>query len=298
MPVNLQVDNVVSQTAQSVKDQGGNTSTLSLSVDRVGIGTTNPQGKLDVHGNIVLNGNAKTQLSTRPFSADEHITVLSGDIDLIKARFIELDMSQNGSGRLVIGSNPDDNMVFLFGFSGDRNRSAEAMWLAGKDGGRLPILRMSADRTLIDRDVEVGGDIRLANADCAEDFTIGSDASVEPGTVMVLGEEGALFPSYRAYDKRVAGVVSGAGDYKPGIVLDKQESDNIRQPIALLGKAYCKVDAGHGAIEIGDLLTTSPTPGHAMKADDPLKAFGTVIGKALRPLAAGQGLIPILIALQ
>ena len=52
------------------------------------------------------------------------------------------------------------------------------------------------------------------------------------------------------------------------------------------------------AIEIGDLLTTSPTPGHAMKADDPLKAFGTVIGKALRPLAAGQGLLPILIALQ
>jgi hypothetical protein len=66
----------------------------------------------------------------------------------------------------------------------------------------------------------------------------------------------------------------------------------------LLGKVFCKVDAGHGAIEIGDLLTTSPTPGHAMKAENPLKAFGTVIGKALRPLAEGQGLIPILIALQ
>jgi hypothetical protein len=115
---------------------------------------------------------------------------------------------------------------------------------------------------------------------------------------MVLGEEGKLKQSQKAYDKRVAGVISGAGDYKPGIVLDKQESSNTRKPIALLGKAFCKVDAGHGAIEIGDLLTTSPTSGHAMKADNPLKAFGTVIGKALRPLAAGQGLIPILIALQ
>ena len=35
-----------------------------------------------------------------------------------------------------------------------------------------------------------------------------------------------------------------------------------------------------------------------MKAAEPLRAFGAVIGKALRPLNAGQALIPILIALQ
>jgi hypothetical protein len=52
------------------------------------------------------------------------------------------------------------------------------------------------------------------------------------------------------------------------------------------------------SIEVGDLLTTSPTPGCAMKVIDPLKAFGAVIGKALRPLERGEGLIPILIALQ
>jgi len=69
-------------------------------------------------------------------------------------------------------------------------------------------------------------------------------------------------------------------------------------PIALMGKVYCKVDAQFAAIAVGDLLTTSPTAGHAMKADDPAKAFGAVIGKALRPLDAGLGLIPILIALQ
>jgi hypothetical protein len=147
-------------------------------------------------------------------------------------------------------------------------------------------------------DVEVTGDIRLTNADCAEDFTIGSDTAVEPGVVMVLGEEGALFPSQQAYDKRVAGVVSGAGEYKPGIVLDKHPSEHTRQPIALLGKVYCKVDAQYGAIAVGDLMTTSPTPGHAMKVIDHDKAFGSVIGKALRPLREGQGLIPVLIALQ
>ena len=147
-------------------------------------------------------------------------------------------------------------------------------------------------------DVEVTGDIRLTNADCAEDFDVAGAGTVEPGTVMVLGHEGALSESHKAYDKCVAGVISGAGDYKPGIVLDKRPTSGNRQPVALLGKVFCKVDAQFGAIEVGDLLTTSPTPGHAMKTDDPFKAFGAVIGKALRPLTDGQGLIPILIALQ
>lgn len=147
-------------------------------------------------------------------------------------------------------------------------------------------------------DVVVTGDIQLPNADCAEDFDIAESETIEPGTVMVFDEQGMLCRSRRPYDRRVAGVVSGAGDYRPGIVLDRNTSDRDRQPIALLGKVFCMVDAAHGAIAVGDLLTTSPTPGHAMKADDPHQAFGAVIGKAMRPFTEGQGLVPILIALQ
>ena len=148
-------------------------------------------------------------------------------------------------------------------------------------------------------DVLVTGDIKLTDgADCAEDFDISSAEQIEPGTVMVLNQEGVLQRSQQPYDKRVAGVISGAGGYKPGIVLDRQEMRANRLPVALLGKVYCKVDAQFGAIEVGDLLTTSATPGHAMKAGDPIRAFGTVIGKALRPLHEGQGLIPVLVALQ
>ena len=65
-----------------------------------------------------------------------------------------------------------------------------------------------------------------------------------------------------------------------------------------MGKVFCKVDASFGAIAAGDLLTTSTTCGHAMKASDAQQAFGAVIGKAMRPLALGQGLIPILVSLQ
>jgi hypothetical protein len=141
-------------------------------------------------------------------------------------------------------------------------------------------------------------DICCANADCAEDFDIIGLEKVEPGTVMVIESEGALQLSDRAYDKRVAGVISGAGGYKPGLILDKQESSENRMPIALMGKVYCKVDASYGEIEIGDLLTTSSTPGHAMKANDPTQAFGAVLGKALAGLKSGKGLVPILVTLQ
>jgi hypothetical protein len=71
-----------------------------------------------------------------------------------------------------------------------------------------------------------------------------------------------------------------------------------RSPVALMGKVYCKVDADVGPIAVGDLLTTSNTPGHAMRVADPTQGLGCIIGKALRPLAEGKGLIPILVALQ
>jgi hypothetical protein len=178
------------------------------------------------------------------------------------------------------------------------NSEGSGFAIFGKKEGNAGFAGFFDGNVWVSKNLTVGEDIVLANADCAEDFDIAGLVKIEPGTVMVIDSEGALRESDRAYDKRVAGVISGAGNFKPGIILDKQESSNNRMPIALLGKVYCKVDAQYGAIEVGDLLTTSSTLGHAMRVDDPLKGIGSVIGKALRPLKEGQGLIPILIALQ
>lgn len=57
-----------------------------------------------------------------------------------------------------------------------------------------------------------------------------------------------------------------------------------------------KVDASYGAIRAGDLLVSSPTPGHAMRADDP--GIGTVIGKALGELDEGAGVIAVMVSLK
>jgi hypothetical protein len=66
--------------------------------------------------------------------------------------------------------------------------------------------------------------------------------------------------------------------------------------VAVSGVTPCRVDAGFGSIRPGDLLVSSPTPGYAMRAADPLP--GTVIGKALEPLDSGTGSIRMLVMMR
>ena len=146
--------------------------------------------------------------------------------------------------------------------------------------------------------VTVTGDVFLPGADCAEHFDVTEGEHVEAGAVVVIDHNGRLRQSHEAYDRKVAGVVSGAGQYRPGLILDKGATSDERVPIALIGKVYCKVDARYSPIDAGDLLTTSPTPGHAMTSRDPLKATGAIIGKALGACHDGCGLIPILVTLR
>jgi hypothetical protein len=148
-------------------------------------------------------------------------------------------------------------------------------------------------------DVLVTGDLVLVNTsgDVAEDFDVEAEPlNGEPGTVLIINENGDLCASDAPYDTRVAGVVAGAGDLKPALVLQRVPSQKPRSPIALVGKAFCKIDATFGKVRAGDLLTTSATPGHAMKASDRSRAVGAIIGKALASLDAGIGLIPILVS--
>lgn len=180
------------------------------------------------------------------------------------------------SGNIWLGGNGADGDLFIFPSGGDNSKPFEAT------------IHLDGD----------AGDIILQNADCAEDFEVEEDEDLEPGTVMVIGENSQLCKSHKAYDRRVAGVIAGAGSYRPGIILGRKESARNTLPIALIGRVFCKVDASYGAVDIGDLLTTSPSPGFAMNANEPQKAFGAVIGKALGSLKSGTDLVPTLIALQ
>lgn len=134
--------------------------------------------------------------------------------------------------------------------------------------------------------------------DYAEGFDVLDEAGIEPGTVLVIdaNRAGALRLSREPYDRKVAGIVAGAGGLGSGVRLG---SDQFDYDVALAGRVYCNVDATYGAIEAGDLLTTSPTPGYAMKVLDHDRAQGAILGKAMEALEAGQkGQILVLVTLQ
>jgi hypothetical protein len=138
-------------------------------------------------------------------------------------------------------------------------------------------------------------------SDIAEPFPITESELLEPGSVVIIdeGNPGSLKLSFEPYDKRVAGVVSGAGGIKPGMVMSQAGSVVDGDcPLALTGRVYCMADAASSPITPGDLLTTSSVPGHAMKVIDFAKAQGAILGKAMSCLDHGQGLVLILVTLQ
>ena len=139
--------------------------------------------------------------------------------------------------------------------------------------------------------ISVGGDV-------AERFPVAEP--VAAGSVLVIDpvQSGALRISDRAYDRRVAGVASGANDYRPGMTLRVVEGGEQDVPVTLTGTVYCRVTSANGPIRAGDILTTSDLPGHAMRVTDWDASRGAIVGKALEDLEGADGLILILASLQ
>ena len=146
--------------------------------------------------------------------------------------------------------------------------------------------------------MSVNGNIAAKYQDVAE--WVETATPLEPGIVVIVDptEPNRVLAAPRAYDTRVAGAVSR----QPGLVLG--EKSNNKAMVAQSGRVKVKVDARYGAIKIGDLLVTSPTPGHAMRSR-PIRVGtqrmhrpGTLLGKALEALPSGKGEILVLLTLQ
>lgn len=162
-------------------------------------------------------------------------------------------------------------------------------------GGWHPVFTVKNNGRVVCSELQLTG-----GSDIAEPFDMQEPNKIEPGMVVVIDPDnpGKLKVSSKAYDRCVAGIVSGAGGIKPGVRMMSDESFENNHHVALTGRVYALCDASFGSIEPGDLLTTSPTSGYAMKVTDYQRAQGAILGKAMTRLEKGQGLVLVLVTLQ
>jgi len=173
-----------------------------------------------------------------------------------------------------------------------RGLNAAAVYCRNDAGGRA----LFADGVAAVRALDI-----LGGADLAEPFDVNGEPV--PGMVVAIdpAHAGQLRVSDRPYDTTVAGVISGANGLSPGVLMRDEESEHARgrHPVAMTGRVWCFADATSAEIRPGDRLTTSDTPGHAMRVSDEARSPGTVIGKAMSPLPRGEkGLVLVWVNLQ
>ena len=129
---------------------------------------------------------------------------------------------------------------------------------------------------------------------------VNTTEAVEPGDVIEIdpNNPGKFRKPRKAKSKMVAGIITTT----PGIILGSNSVGSTqlddRPALALAGRVPVKVMAKYGAIEIGDLLVSSPVPGYAMKCKKPKKNIGAIIGKAMEPFDAGVGKIMVQVMLR
>lgn len=248
-------------------------------IDRVGIGTKRPGAVLHVMGEESAGSNATLKIS----SGNKTMHLDGNEID-------------TAVGTLYLNKNYDGNVTLV---TGGGNVGI---------GTSNPGHKLDINGTTRTKVIEITG-----GSDLSEEFDISKphniknyikqkeDFKIEPGMVTCIDPEnpGKLLVSSKAYDRTVAGIISGAGGVQPGMLMGQKGSEaDGEYPVALTGRVYCKADATLGRIQPGDLLTTSDTPGYVMKVSDYERSHGATIGKAMSSLDKGKGLVLILVSLQ
>jgi hypothetical protein len=250
----------------------------------VGIGTASPNQRLGVQGMLGLYPQAWVAPSARglfmyhtggggsiyaynyPAGAADPIGVAASSISLAT----------------YIGGTPHDRLVIA-------------------NGGNVGIGIPSPDaqyKLHVAGDVRVDGNISAKYQDVAE--WVPSTQRLAAGTVVVVDAGGVnhVLASAAAYDTGVAGVVTA----QPGLLLGEGGEGKVK--VATTGRVKVRVDATRAPVRAGDLLVTSGMPGMAMRSEPvsfggvAMHRPGTIIGKALEPLAKGTGEILVLLSLQ
>ncbi len=245
----------------------------------LGIGVSDPDAGLHVRGKTLLVDNASgfSSILLTPTT-----TAVGGLLELKNNTGIRTVALRSGDGSGISGE-----LIFY-----DNTGVSSSLELDGDYAAT------GRSRIIVD-ELQIRG-----GADFAENFDVAPIDGVKPEAGMLVSiddkNEGKLVVSNTTYDKKVAGVISGANGIKPGMMMGhKNTIANGSLPVAITGRVYVKAEALNSAINPGDLLTTSAIAGHAMKAANTKKATGTIIGKAMTGLQKGkQGMVLVLLSIQ
>lgn len=249
----------------------------------VGIGTTSPAAELDVRGSdtigLFLSRVSSPTFTLAALQVEQGLNTNPNRIGLGEAAWLRTVSDNQVSPVVKLVKHPQGANNFM----------------EGEDFGGVRRFHIRPNGSFV------------AGSDFAEALPAkGGKASYEPGDVLVLSADqpGAVEKAYRPYDVNVAGIYST----RPAVLgADKDgetrvDPDDI--PVAVVGIVPTKVTTENGPIQPGDLLTTSSTPGHAMKASpiivNRVKVYptGAILGKALEPLKEGTGVIKVLVMLR
>src|SRR5215212_566043 len=318
----------------SVAPRGGLTAAEAMRIDAtgfIGIGNPAPAYKLDVAGQIRSSSggfifpDGSVQLTASTSAPSSGWTDSSATINLTNSTgkvgigtTMPLQRLQIGTNTITSTATPDSvSLGATYSSVAGANaklrlfdNNAGTVYGLGISSGQFDFIVPAASRYVwnvngvekmrLDEtgNITISGNINAKYQDVAE--WVESSEELKAGTVVVLdaGKSNQVIASTRAYDTRVAGVIS----LQPGIALG--EGGQGRVLVAATGRVKVKVDAGTGPIHIGDLLVTSDKPGFAMKSSPveiggvSLHRPGTIIGKALEPLDKGTGEILVLVSLQ
>lgn len=300
-------------TAGSLKVWSGASSTTP------GVTLVGADGSVTARGALtIVSGGSST--STRATLTSDSYGGLLRLHDEDENEAVSLGVRSSGSGELRLYQENGEQGVALFGdLSGggeiqvNRADGGTGVSIKGDVGGAgyLTIRNSSTASSVITLDgQDSDGYGRITTqvleitggSDLSENFDVTSQNDTpKPGMIVCIdpASPGHLIVNSKAYDRTVAGIMSGAGGVKPGMLMGQIGSiANGKYPIALTGRVYCLADASNGPIQPGDLLTTSEMLGHAMKVTDHARAQGAIIGKAMSRLDERTGLVLVLVSLQ
>jgi len=310
-------DSVITQSANGVQLPNGVQLAVGAQGNRVAFGSPNGETGMSISGpmgraDVRFDGTTLRLLAGPAGGPPSNgIGITSSNVQL--PAFVSLALTPQGNG-IGFGTPNTETGMTISGVSGRADlRYDGTLKLVNGPGGIPPPTNGIAITTAGNVGIGIAspaaklhvvGTARTGvleitgGSDLAEHFAMAEE--VKAGMVVAIDAQGAgqLKLARGAYNRRVAGVISGANNLSAGMVLPDVAGAEKSMPVALTGRVWVYCDATGGRIRPGDLLTTSATPGHAMKVTNYARAQGAIIGKAMTELKAGRGLVLVLVSLQ